>query len=712
MSSEQVLKEMLAKYKRFEKCFFRADKEKDMITHIKLKHQFRAMLIFSLISLTHGIYMLITQGFVVVLAPLLLLSVLIGYRIKSYNFTRILFLILMMAIPPRYTPSSLVFAAPVALLFSNIQTLIQTQSQKMMVIHMSFQAIMFYWFGVENMVAKVKEMSTEELTESVRLAVNYAFQAVLVNLLCMKLFYTQFSSLLRKINTLKDDIAKVNNQLNIQNLKLQNNLEMKDVFIYTFSHELKNALNGLLGNLTLAYDSAVVPEVIQFLSSAKVCGEVLKNFIHNILDSGKLENGNLEVAPERKDVMSFMQNAWSICGRIIQNKRLKGSLEIEKNVPKLLELDEQRMIQILLNLVSNAVKFTEKGHVRIHVSWQTVSTSYLQLDPVEEEEGSNQGSYLQLNLNRDKSEKGENGWLHDTNEFPSNNHEECPSMKENHHLVTEYEKKFMVGSKYYQLDLKKDTWNREEVLSSKLHGGSKGILKIQVLDSGCGMSDEDQAKLFQKFSQVSSIEGQRKVGTGLGLWICKELANRLDGDIKTRSKVGVGSVFELTVRARVPFAPARTRSPLASYYQTALNYPMRYSLGLKNPNKLKILVADDDSFNIELMKNYLKKCEISYLCAYDGEEAVNLFKNHYQEIGFVITDNFMPKKTGTEAANEIAEFLEERRLPAIPIICISGDLKVSVDAKGITNVIQKPINFERLKEELMFIFPQLNEKID
>ena len=698
MSSENFFKELFANYKRFEKWFFRSDKEKDMTMHIKLKYQFRAMFTFAMIAMTHGLYMLVMHGFHVLVAPMLLLSVLIGYRLRLYNIMRAIFLILMIVTPPRYIPSSLVFAAPASIVFTNIHALVQTQSYRLMAIHTVLQAIIFYFYGVDAMVARIKLMNSEEITESVKLAVGYAFLAVSTNLVSLKIYHSQFTSLLRKINTLKDDLSKANNQLNVQNHKLQNNLEMKDVFIYTFSHELKNALNGMLGNLALAFDVAVIPEVRQYLSSAKVCGEILKNFVNNILDSGKLENGNLEVSPERKDVMKFLQNVWTICGRVIQNKRLNGYLEVEKNVPKYLKLDEQRMIQIILNLISNAVKFTEKGHVRIHVSWQTLSSTANSTNVI-----------LNTKTEVQDQETGlESARLLDTKEFQTNR-DETPSKKENLHLVTEYQKKFMDDLNYYHLNLSKTHWSRDEVLSCKLPEGSKGILKIQVLDSGCGMSDEDQAKLFQKFSQVSSIEGQRKVGTGLGLWICKELANRLDGDVVTRSAVGVGSVFELTIRTTVPNPPEKSFSPSSSAYQSACNSPRKLYLEARASNMPKILIADDDSFNIELMKNYLNKFGIRYMCAYDGEEAVSLFKKHYKEIGFVITDNFMPKKTGTEAALEIASFLEERRQPKIPIMCISGDLKVSIDSKGITSVIQKPINFDRLKQELMTTYPQLTE---
>ena len=689
-----MLKEIFAEYKRFEKCFFREDRTKDMISYIKLKHQFRSMMCFSIVLFVPALYILLLHHVFFGIAPVLLIGALVGFRIKAYNTVRLLFFMLMMVAPIRYPSSPMVLVTPMVIFSTTIQVLIQTQSNFLTWIHIITQAIGFYLYGMDLIAQTIRGMSKEDLVKSARSAVTFTFIGTVMALLCLKIFYAQFSSLLRKVNTLTESLSKANNQLNNQNLKLQSNLEMKDVFIYTFSHELKNALNGLLGNLSLAYDVARIPQVIQHLSSAKVCGEILKNFIHNILDSGKLENGNLEVSRERKDVMSFMQNAWSICGRIIQNKRLKGSLEIEKNVPKLLDLDEQRMIQILLNLVSNACKFTEKGYVRIHVSWQTISTSCTQQEAKEEDQT--------------PDSKSQDGIDEDLREF-LDSLEARPSMKDSLHLVTEYQKKFIDGSPSFQLNIMKPHWNPEEVLSSTLPEGSIGTLKIQVLDSGCGMNLEDQAKLFQKFSQVNSSQGQRKIGTGLGLWICKELANRLDGDITTRSMVGVGSVFELKIRAKVSVTPKKPQKhPRKLTRSSEFNTLMRISSEQRLPsNMLKILVADDDSFNIELMKNYLSKFGINYICAYDGEEAVSLFKKHYREICFVITDNFMPKKTGTEAALEIQAFLEEKRQSKIPIMCISGDLKVAVGENGITSVIQKPINFDRLKEELMTVFPQL-----
>ena len=706
MASSEIFKNLFARYKRFEKLFLRVDKNggQEKAEYINLKYQFRIKFTFSLLTTLVSISLLLLHGQFLPLPYPLLASVLVGFRYKWYNVPRVMLLIAMTMIPVYDLVSDQALAAPSAIMFTNILMLVLTQSQLFTLAHLVIQTLIMYFYGVDMLVQKIQNLTPDEIAKLVQAAAYLCLMGTWVGLIMMQRFYSHVNNLLRKINALRNNLSLANNQLNTQNVKLQSNLEMKDVFIYTFSHELKNALNGLLGNLTLAYDSAAKnPQLARLILPAKVCGEVLKNFVHNILDSGKLENGNLEVSPEKRDVMSFMENIWAVCGRIIENKRLHGCLEIEKNVPRYLDLDEQRMIQIVLNLISNACKFTEKGYVRIHISWQPISTSDEQHIPQEDESceirNSNSMKMLVQN-NKDTEEYG------DVREFKESS-EDCLLNKEKLHLVTEGPKKFITDSQSYHLTLSKWNWHREEVLPSGHVKGAKGILKVQVLDTGCGMSSEDQAKLFQRCCQTNRTTGQRKVGTGLGLWICKELAKGLDGDIKMRSVVGVGSTFELTIRTTISRVLKKQHS-FTNFSQYSDNSPTRSIQKRKKQNKRKILIADDDNFNVELMKNFLDKFAIEYFCAYDGEEAVSVFKKHYEEICFVITDNYMPKKMGAEAAFEIASFLEEMKQSKIPIICISGDVKVDVGEKGITKVIQKPINFDRLKEELAPIYPQVD----
>ena len=366
------------------------------------------------------------------------------------------------------------------------------------------------------------------------------------------------------------------------------------------------------------------------------------------------------------------------------------------------------MIQILLNLTSNAVKFTEKGRVYLRVSWQP--TSARASNPGGSKEQQQHLEESKANIISHDIQKEE---IIDTSELNaeelSDAWNDSPSGKSNQHLSTVYPKRFIKKFKAYQLNCSKWQWQEEEVLSENLFQSSHGTLKIQVIDSGCGIPQEKQALLFQKFSQVHQSVSQRKVGTGLGLWICKELSNRLCGDITVRSSVGLGSIFEFTTNTTISQSSESSASPLILNHHRRISSMYASMHPLPFNNKKKTLIADDDSFNIELLKNYLEKLGVSYLCAYDGEEAVLLFKKNYHNICFMITDNFMPKKTGTEAAKEIATFLRDNKLPSIPIVCVSGDVKVSVESYGITSVMQKPINFDRLMKKLISAYSRISQ---
>ena len=698
-----------AQYKSFERYFVHDHKSKDLKSYLKLKFQFRLVMVASTVSALFGLSLLFFYGLFLP-GPFITAGVtLIGFKLKSEKIvTGVLFGVLVM-MPFYYYKSPKSLVTFISILGNSNNVFFVTQSSIMMFIYFLIHAVAMYLKGLDSILNVVKNQSPEELADNVKMATYYTLVITGIGIIMAKVHISYMSGLFRKINALKDSLTQANVNLNTQNTKLQDSLEMKEVFIYTFSHELKNALNGLLGNLNLAYDAAKNSPAMNFLSSARVCGEVLKNFVHNILDSGKLEIGHLEASCEKRDVMSLMENVWAICGRIIVNKRLDGYLEIESDVPRYLELDEQRMIQIMLNLTSNAVKFTEKGRVYLRVSWQSTSATSANLgDSNKEQQQQQQLEESKANIINYDIQKKE---ILDTSELNaediSDAVDDSPSRKSNQHLFTMYPKKFIKKHTVYHLNCSKWQWQEEEVLSDKSFQSSHGTLKIQVIDTGCGIPPEKQALLFQKFSQVHQSVSQRKVGTGLGLWICKELSNRLCGDIAVRSSVGVGSIFEFTTNTTIPQSSEFSSSPLISnsHQRNSSMYASLHSLPFDN--KKKTLIADDDSFNIELLKNYLDKLGVSYVCAYDGEEAVLLFKKHYEDICFIITDNFMPKKTGTEAAEEIAMFLRDKNLPSIPIVCVSGDIKVSVGSCGITSVMQKPINFDGLMKKLISAYSRI-----
>ena len=105
------------------------------------------------------------------------------------------------------------------------------------------------------------------------------------------------------------------------------------------------------------------------LKDAKVSGEILLQLLNNILDTAKLSAGRLEVSRDYHKVREFLERAWVICGEIIRKKDLYGRLSVNIDVPDILEYDGHRMMQILINLISNAAKFTDKGEVKMYVDF-------------------------------------------------------------------------------------------------------------------------------------------------------------------------------------------------------------------------------------------------------------------------------------------------------------------------------------------------------
>ena len=146
-------------------------------------------------------------------------------------------------------------------------------------------------------------------------------------------------------------------------------LQNQKNFLFSFSHEMRNPLNSLMGNLQAALFENLPPKVVDLLHTAEVCGEFLLQMINNILDSGKMELEGLEVNYKPTNVHEVLEKIWAISSEMIKKKGLFGRMTIHKKVPQFLMLDSYRIIQIMLNLVRNAVRFTDKGNVRISVSW-------------------------------------------------------------------------------------------------------------------------------------------------------------------------------------------------------------------------------------------------------------------------------------------------------------------------------------------------------
>ena len=159
-------------------------------------------------------------------------------------------------------------------------------------------------------------------------------------------------------------------ELNEMNRQKEILAKSKSVFFASVSHELRNPLNALLGSVELLASSENASEFdSEILNTAKICGETLLNLIGNVLDVSKIENDKLELYKSSNDLNDLIQKAWRMNKITGNHKGLFVKLGISPGIPDNLEFDSQKLMQVVINILGNAIKFTKTGGVFIKVQW-------------------------------------------------------------------------------------------------------------------------------------------------------------------------------------------------------------------------------------------------------------------------------------------------------------------------------------------------------
>jgi signal transduction histidine kinase/CheY-like chemotaxis protein len=224
----------------------------------------------------------------------------------------------------------------------------------------------------------------------------------------------------------------------------------KDEFLAKMSHEIRTPMNAIIGMAELALREDRRETAQEHILTIKQAGANLLSIINDILDFSKIESGKLEIVPINYRLSSLINDTINIIRMRLMEKPIRFFTNIDGNIPNSLIGDEVRLRQILLNLLTNAVKYSEKGHIGLTIT------------------------------------------IDDRND--------------------------------------KQVW-----------------LRIAVADTGKGIKQEDQAKLFREFAQIDTKKNQGIEGTGLGLVITKRLCVAMGGDISMESEYGKGSVFTAVI---------------------------------------------------------------------------------------------------------------------------------------------------------------------
>ncbi len=367
----------------------------------------------------------------------------------------------------------------------------------------------------------------------------------------------------------------------------------KSEFLSNMSHEIRTPMNGIMGMAQLLEYTPLTDEQKEYLGAIRTSSESLLSLINDVLDLSKIESGKIEL--ERRDfsLRGSISDVIKSQVSLIRSKGLSVKADIPMVVPDHLLGDQFRLKQILLNLLGNAIKFTDRGEIRIAV---TVS-------------------------------------------------------------------------------------ERDD---------SSALLKIQVTDSGIGISPEAMEKIFSPFVQADASTTRQYGGTGLGLAICTNLAELMGGRIWAESREGYGSTFSI----QIPFSVNEAAVPRCDG-SSAGAPPVQDGV------PLRILLVDDQEINLFFATRILQRAGHTVVQARDGREALQRWEE--EPFDLILMDIQMPIMSGIEATQAIRE-REKERGGHLPIIAVTAralrEEQDAIQVKGFDGYITKPIVIVELVREM------------
>jgi signal transduction histidine kinase/DNA-binding response OmpR family regulator len=242
-------------------------------------------------------------------------------------------------------------------------------------------------------------------------------------------------------------------------------------------------------------------------------------------------------------------------------------------------------------------------------------------------------------------------------------------------------------------------------ISWQQEGEATAALTFVVRDTGQGIRGEDQEKLFSPYTQFNADSNRNIEGTGLGLTITKSLVGLMNGNISVESEYGRGTAFTVVIKQQILDASPCGRETVENLKRFKLSgaAPGRENLSRKYMGKARILVVDDVTMNLEVVKGLVRPYGLTMDGVGSGQEAVDLIRAENPRYDLIFMDHMMPGMDGMEASRLIRG-LDSAYARKIPIITLTANV-MSRDAamllaNGIDDFLSKPIDMPQLNDIL------------
>lgn len=418
------------------------------------------------------------------------------------------------------------------------------------------------------------------------------------------LFYKHFTIEDERGNSKYIHIIRDNTKTEELQLQLRKQLkeinfysQAKDSFIANISHEIKTPINAILGMVHFLKSTRLSQNQKELLRKIETSSDILLTIISDVLDLSKIKNNSLSLYPSDFSLSYVIKNVEDMFSSQLNSRGIQWRTEYNFSPSLCLHLDKTRFVQVLVNLINNACKFTDSGYIKLSV----------------------------------------------------------------------------------------------ETLSDN---GDSVLLQFCVEDTGIGIAEKDISKLFREFEQLENHLTKQHQGTGLGLFICKNIIESMDGRMWVSSTKGQGSKFYFTLPAKKSLDPR-----LNATQGVVSRIPL-------DGNGGKALVVEDTEINAEVAVRLLNEVNITCDTATDGIAAIQSCKGKPSDYySLILMDIHMPNMDGYTAAN----ILKNEMGIKTPIIALTAsDINDQIRAEHADTIecfILKPFKVEAFYNAIAPYFP-------
>lgn len=498
--------------------------------------------------------------------------------------------------------------------------------------------------------------------------------------------------------------------------------ESKSNFLSNMSHEIRTPMNTIVGMTEILLRSNLDDIDRGYLANIKSSGNALLAIINDILDFSKIESGKLEIIEENYEPMSILSDLSMIFLNRIGDKPVDIMFDIDKELPNILYGDEVRIRQIIINIVNNAIKFTESGFVKLSIKVTQLSENdIVNLDfsikdtgqGIKEEDMDKLfGSFSQVDTKKNRNKEGTGLGLAISKQL-------VEMMGGQIGVRSEYGK----GSEFY-FNIQQKKVGNEKAAVIKMENTSDKPLIISGLMHDADLQ-EGLIKLVEEYGLTYVDSGEaKKQGIRVDYFfmdedIYQKINDHIDEDciphktefcvLQNPMKGGISNKNVIVVNKplyTLNFCQVINHESMASYMNTD------DSISFIAPDA-KILIVDDNEMNLKVAMGLLQPMKMQIDTASSGKKAIELVQQTKYNIVFM--DHMMPIMDGVETTKHIRE-LDDAYLKKIPIIALSAnaisDARENFINAGMDDFVAKPIELKDICAKIKRWLPhELVQKI-